>query len=115
MTDLELKIFRFNAVNPTIQHDTDERIELPAESSYLNVHIEFLLPEKYLHFYEKLPYVSCEKWADDSKFKVKFDHNVVHNHITQAAYAFVQDNYEAPALSEDMVKVLNTLYAWKIL
>lgn len=115
MTDLKFKIFRFNAINPTITHDTDERLELPSASSYLNVHIEFLLPERYLHFYENLSFVFCEKYGDDSQIKVKFDHNLEHNHITQSAYAFVQDNHEADDLSEVMVKVLNTLYAWKIL
>ena len=39
MTELSIKVFRFNGVNPEIEHDEDERLDLPAESSYLSVHM----------------------------------------------------------------------------
>lgn len=114
MSDLNLKVFRFNAINPTVDHTSNERLDLPEESSYLNVHIEFELPEKYLSVYENMPFVSCDKWGDDDKITVKFDENVLHNHITQSSYAFVEEKHEDFSFAEDMAKVLTTLNAWKI-
>ncbi len=114
MSDLNFKVFRFNAINPTVEHTSDERLELPEESSYLNVHIEFDLPEKYLSLYENVPGALCDKWGDDSRITVKFDENVVFNHITQSSYSFVEEKHEDSSLVKDMAKVLTTLYAWKI-
>ena len=39
MTELKIKIFRFNAINPDIIHTDDTRLDLPAESSYFNAHM----------------------------------------------------------------------------
>lgn len=114
MSDFNLTVFRFNAVNPTIDHTSEERLVLPEDSSYLNVHIEFDLSEKYLSLYENMPGVLCSKWGDDSRIKVEFDENVLHNQITQASYVFVEEKHENPSIAEDMAKVLTTLYAWKI-
>jgi len=115
MSELNITRFRFNSINPQVNHTDNTRLDLPEESSYLNVHIEFELPEYYLSQYENLDYVFVEKWGDDNHtIKVKYDENVVHNHITQSVYSFVQDNHENPSLIYDMQAVLSTLHLWKI-
>tara|TARA_B100002019_G_scaffold277684_1_gene277728 strand:+ start:360 stop:707 length:348 start_codon:yes stop_codon:yes gene_type:complete len=115
MTELNIKIFRFNGVNPTVKHESDDRVDLPAESSYLNVHIEYELPLSYAPVYENLSYITYERWADDDKIKVKYDANVHLNQITQAAYAYVEQHHEEVALMDYMINVITTLNTWKIL
>ena len=114
MTELKIKIFRFNAINPDVTHTDNTRLDLPAESSYLNAHIKIELPDEYLSLYEDTPWAFCESLGDDPGIVVNFDYNIQHNHITQAAYAFVQDNVESPSLIDDIFKVMDTLYTWKI-
>lgn len=114
MTELNIKEFRFNAVNPTVTHTGMNRINIPKKSSYLNAHILIELPEEYLSLYEDTPWAICEKLDNDPGIVVNFDCNIQHNHITQAAYSFVQDNYESPSLIDDIFKVMETLYTWKI-
>lgn len=108
MNEFILKVFDFKGVNPELTHNKNLRVELPEDSSYLNVVIEFELPENLLEQYDDLDYIVIEDGV------IKYSENVVHNHITQSVFLFVKDNYENEDLIVNMKKLLDTLHLWKI-
>lgn len=115
MSKFKLTRFDFTSINPQITHVDSNRIELPKNSSYLHVDIEFELPENYLSQYENLDYVFIEKWGDDNNtIKVKYSENIYHNDITQSVYSLVERNHAQDEMDTDIKKVLITLNAWKI-